>query len=172
MRVEIAVASKHGSTREIADAIGSVLADGGHDVRVLDAEDVQDFTQAEAVIIGSAVYARWMKPARHLLKRHAADLAKVPLWLFSSGPLGDPLKPAEPIPEELEEAAADLGAHGCVVFAGKLDLAALSARDRLVARALRAEDGDFRNWEDIRKWAQSIDVTLKLISRTATATGR
>ena len=46
--------------------------------------------------LGSAVYmGRWMKPGRELAQRQAAALAARPVWLFSSGPVGEPAKPAD-----------------------------------------------------------------------------
>jgi menaquinone-dependent protoporphyrinogen oxidase len=48
------------------------------------------------VVLGSAVYAgHWLKPARDLVARCGPALAARPVWLFSSGPVGDPPKPEE-----------------------------------------------------------------------------
>jgi menaquinone-dependent protoporphyrinogen oxidase len=38
---------------------------------------------------------QWMKPARELAERQAAALAARPVWPFSSGPVGEPAKPAD-----------------------------------------------------------------------------
>jgi menaquinone-dependent protoporphyrinogen oxidase len=46
------------------------------------------------------------------------------------------------------------------VFAGKLDRAALSHVERLMVRALRAPEGDFRDWDAIRAWAQGVAAQL------------
>jgi hypothetical protein len=47
--------------------------------------------------IGSAVYAgHWLEPAKRLVERHRGSLSELPVWLFSSGPVGDPPKPEEP----------------------------------------------------------------------------
>jgi len=48
------------------------------------------------VVLGSAVYlGQWMKPARELAERSAGAIASRPVWLFSSGPIGEPAKPAD-----------------------------------------------------------------------------
>jgi menaquinone-dependent protoporphyrinogen oxidase len=50
----------------------------------------------DAVVLGSAVYmGQWMKPARELVEGSSAELAARPVWLFSSGPVGEPAKPAD-----------------------------------------------------------------------------
>jgi menaquinone-dependent protoporphyrinogen oxidase len=85
------VASRHGATREIADAVAGVLRAAGLDVRVEDAGTSPGPTGDEALVLGSAVYyGRWLPSARAFAEKHAAALSDRPVWLFSSGPVGDP----------------------------------------------------------------------------------
>jgi hypothetical protein len=73
-----------------------VLGEHGLEATVLPPEQVEGVDGYAAVVLGSAVYAgHWLKPARELVERHAGDLADRPVWLFSSGPVGDPPKPDE-----------------------------------------------------------------------------
>jgi menaquinone-dependent protoporphyrinogen oxidase len=54
-------------------------------------QDVGAIDGYDAVVLGSAVYlGNWMKPAKEFAVREAAALAAVPVWLFSSGPIGSP----------------------------------------------------------------------------------
>ena len=46
------------------------------------------------------------------------------------------------------------------IFTGKLVKKHLSFPDRVIASATRVQEGDFRNWDDIRAWATSIADTL------------
>ena len=46
------------------------------------------------------------------------------------------------------------------IFTGKLVKKRLSFPDRAIASAIRVQEGDFRNWDDIRAWATSIADTL------------
>ena len=46
------------------------------------------------------------------------------------------------------------------IFADKLDRAALSHVERLMVRALRAPEGDFRDWDAIRARAQDVATAL------------
>ena len=56
MNVLVAGASKHGATREIAEAIGRELEARGLAVEVSAVDDVRDLTDFDACVLGSAVY--------------------------------------------------------------------------------------------------------------------
>jgi menaquinone-dependent protoporphyrinogen oxidase len=156
MKVLVTAASKHGATAEIARALGDVLAGRGHQVTVAPAEDVTAVDGYDAVVAGSAVYAgHWLKPAIQFVERHADALMARPVWLFSSGPVGDPPKPAED-PVDAGWVVRETGAFEHRVFAGKLDRDRLSFAEKAVVMALRAPVGDFRDWDGIRAWAGEI----------------
>jgi len=160
MNAWVVFASKYGSTREVAEAIAEELG-RAHNVRVRDAAEVKGFDGADAVVLGSAIYAgHWLKPARTLLEERVDELVSRPTWLFSVGPIGDPPQPADAGPEGISEAMDAVRARGHEVFAGKLDHAALSRIERLMVRALRAPEGDFRDWGAIRAWARSVAAEL------------
>ena len=159
--VRIAVASRHGATAEIAEAIAKELRAHGHTAAVVNAEECDGFADADAVVLGSAVYmGRWMKSARELVDEHAEELSGRPVWLFSSGPIGEPPKPEEEA-ENVAEAVAATGAREHMIFNGRLDPGILTRRERLVVRALKVPTGDFRDWESIREWARSIAADLE-----------
>jgi menaquinone-dependent protoporphyrinogen oxidase len=161
MNVWVVSASKYGSTTEVAAAIAEEIGAAGHQVRVLDAGEVDGFNGAEAVVLGSAIYAgHWLKTARELLDGHADELASRRTWLFSVGPLGDPPMPQDVGPEGISEAVEATHARAHEVFTGKLDRAALSRVERLMVRALHAPEGDFRDWDAIRAWGNAIAAGL------------
>jgi menaquinone-dependent protoporphyrinogen oxidase len=160
MKVLVTAASKYGATGEIAAAIGDVLAERGLDATVLPPEEVRSVDDFEAVVLGSAVYAgHWMKAARELVDRSAGSLASRPVWLFSSGPVGDPPKPQE---EAVDVAGIveSTGARDHRVFVGKIEKKQLSFGDKAIAVAFRVQDGDYRNWDEIRAWAVGIADAL------------
>ncbi|MGZ6260473.1 MAG: flavodoxin domain-containing protein, partial [Candidatus Limnocylindrales bacterium] len=51
MKLLIAVSSKHGSTREIAESIAKTVREAGLEVAVVDAEEVESVIPYDAVII-------------------------------------------------------------------------------------------------------------------------
>jgi len=161
MRVLVTAASRHGSTEDIAAAIVRVLHLRGLAADLVEPAEVTDLSEYDAVVLGSAVYAgRWMAPATDLVARFRPQLAGRPVWLFSSGPVGSPANPAEgPAVSKLME---QTGALGHRVFAGKLDKAELGRLERTMVRAVRAPEGDYRNWDDIAAWATSIADDLRV----------
>lgn len=166
------VSSRHGSTAALAVQIHDVLTHdlAGSDVSVdiLAPEKVTDVWPYDAVILGSAVYmGRWMEPARKFAAEHTDALRQRPVWLFSSGPIGDPPKPAG-APADATRIAESLAARGQRVFAGRLQKPGLGVGERLIVRAIHAAEGDFRDVDDVRTWAAEIAATLHLLSEHAT----
>jgi menaquinone-dependent protoporphyrinogen oxidase len=161
MNILIAVASKHGSTEEIAAALTEELRAAGLTVDLRDADAVDNIDPYDAVVLGSAIYAgNWLPAARHFAELYTAALAQRPVWVFSSGPLAaDDSSPTD----DLQRLAAPLGAvpvREHRIFAGKLDKDELGLVDWLIATAVKAPQGDFRDWEVIRAWARGIAAAL------------
>jgi menaquinone-dependent protoporphyrinogen oxidase len=161
MKVLVSAASKHGSTAEIADAIGSALAAEDIDVDVCRPEDVTTVAPYDGVVLGSGVYAgRWLEPIRRLIAREADELALKPVWLFSSGPIGDPPKP-EVEPADMTAARECLHPIDTAIFAGRLDRHDLGFAEKAIVAVVHAPDGDFREWSSVSEWASKIARTLE-----------
>ena len=82
------------------------------------------------------------------------------MWLFGVGPLGAENPQPAGDPEGAAKLVARVGARGYATFAGALDRSRLSFPDRLIARAVKAPDGDFRDWPAIRSWAEGVADAL------------
>ncbi|MDQ3874660.1 MAG: flavodoxin domain-containing protein [Actinomycetota bacterium] len=161
MKVLVTVASRHGSTEAIAEAIGAALKDNGLDADVRRIDSVSTIADYDAAVIGSAVYVgRWLDAAKRFVEDHAEALRARPVWLFSSGPLGDPPKPAEQ-PVDAPAMMEAVQARGHAVFAGELQKDRLGLGERTVVRMVRAPYGDFRDWRAARDWAAAIARELK-----------
>jgi menaquinone-dependent protoporphyrinogen oxidase len=121
----------------------------------------------DAVVLGSAIYiGRWLKEATEFTRRHRASLAERPLWLFSSGPLGTEVVDNEEQPKELSELLEMLEPRDHRLFYGALTRDALGFGERMVVKAVRAPEGDYRDWDEIQAWAAAIAAEL---ARDATA---
>jgi menaquinone-dependent protoporphyrinogen oxidase len=160
MNVLITAASRHGATLELADAIAARLAEHGHTTVVRRPKDVVDLAGFDAVVLGSAVYTgRWLGEAREFADTQAHALRLLPVWVFASGPIGDPPLPASPA-DDTGAVAGEIGARAAVTFAGKLTYASLGRGERLIVRAVRARDGDHRDWAAVRAFADEISAAL------------
>lgn len=167
MKVMVSVASKHGATMQIADRIALVLRrrlskqDPSAEVMVRRAQEAGPLDDFDAFVLGSAVYmGHWLEPARDLVQRNSRKLEGRPVWLFSSGPIGDPPRPAEEHAVDVGELISAARAREHRLFAGKLDRAGLGFAERAMATALRVPDGDFRDWTAIEEWAETIADAL------------
>jgi menaquinone-dependent protoporphyrinogen oxidase len=170
MRVLVAAASKHGSTREIGEEIAAELQAAGIEADYRDIDEVDDLSGYDAVVLGSGLYmGHWLEAARTFAGRHEAELASRPVWLFSSGPLGDESVTAGQPDADMTHLAKDVHARDQHIFAGRLDPDDLGFRERLIVRVVHAPTGDFRPWEDIAEWARTI--AAELVGDSADASG-
>jgi menaquinone-dependent protoporphyrinogen oxidase len=133
----------------------------GLETMIAEPDRVGDLESTDAVVLGSAVYAgRWMKTMRQMVEREGEELATRPVWLFSSGPIGDPPKPEED-PVDVAPIIEATGAREHRIFSGKLDRKVLNFGERAIANAFKVPDGDFRDWHEVKEWALGIAQELK-----------
>ena len=155
-KVLVAYATRMGSTREIAAAIGEVLTDAGCDVDVQPCSLARHAGAYDAVIIGSALYlGRWEKSGTAYLRRNAWALSELPTWLFQSGPCGNSTISEVETPRAIKQLSDQIGLGKPQTFGGKLDRTkATGPLSRWMATGTFS--GDFRDWEQIRQWATSV----------------
>jgi menaquinone-dependent protoporphyrinogen oxidase len=163
--VLVAYASKHGSTAEIAQAIADTLGESGLRADCRDVADVKSLDGYDGVVLGSAVYLkRWRGEARHFLRGHGGELEKLPFWVFSSGPVGEPDDSAKAQawtePRKTIEKAEQLGARDHVVFGGRVPADPHGPIQKAMVEETPPEYRDRRDWDEIRDWAQSIAAEL------------
>jgi menaquinone-dependent protoporphyrinogen oxidase len=165
VNVLVTAASKQGATAEIAAAIAVVLRKRGLDVTVSAPEHVEDVRGYDAFVIGSAVYmGHWLESARDLVQRSGVAISERPVWLFSSGPVGDPTRKlvqqmgVDPV--DLPTLLVQTKAREHRIFAGKLVKEHTGPAQRLSLWIFRGFDGDFRNWAEIDQWAEQIADAL------------
>ena len=160
-KVLVAYASRTGSTAEVAEAIGKALHGEGDAVDIRPAKDVTDMSPYRAAIVGSAIYmGRWMSEAVKFVKTHRDALSRIPVAYFlvcltlnednyhTVAAYVDPIRAmVKPV---------DVG-----LFTGRLDYSKLPFLYRLVAKTMKAPEGDFRNWEAIHTWATELRPRLR-----------
>ena len=122
--------------------------------------EVSRHAAADRVSSLGAVECGLARPAPFAPHENIGTFSRRPTWLFSSGPLGEDYPEGLGRPENLEALITLTGARDHEVFVGRLDKSDLGLGERLMAKAVKAPEGDFRDWEAIGAWAREIAVGL------------
>ena len=187
MKVLVAYASRHGATKGIAERIGAKLETDGLDVTTVPVSEVHDALGYDAYVIGSAAYVgHWLKEATAFARRHRSLLARRPTWIFSSGPVGTESVDAQgrdvreaSEPKEFAELREAIGPRDMHVFYGAYDPDAepIGFAEQIGGFFLRMMPGarsalpagDFRDWDEIESWADTIHHELARMPDVAAA---
>ena len=179
MKILVAYATRHGATQGIAEQIARTLERPGLDVALRSVDEAGTLEEFDAFVIGSAAYmGGWLGNATAFVRRHRNLLASRPVWLFSSGPIGD--ETVDPkgrdvieasVPKEFAEFDRAIHPRDRQVFLGAYDPDAAPAglAEGLMARFMRLAPavrdalpaGDFRDWPAIEAWAEGIARALQ-----------
>jgi menaquinone-dependent protoporphyrinogen oxidase len=151
-RILVAYATKHRSTREVAETIAESLRECGHEVSCRPAGEVRALDDYEGVVLGGALYAgRWHRDAVRFLARHRRALAALPLAVFAMGPKTLDESDIAASRAQLDAALAkvpELAPDRAAVFGGVVDPATLHFPFN------RMPASDARDWAAIRAWAE------------------
>jgi menaquinone-dependent protoporphyrinogen oxidase len=163
--VLVLYASKYGATRGIAERITEALIRAGLRADLRKASDDPNPAAYDAMILGSAVYiGRWRRDAVRFLTRNQQQLQHKVVWFFSSGPTGEgrakDLINGWDFPEKLRPLCDAIKPEGITVFHGAIDPQRLNWLERRMIRAVGADTGDFRRWEEVDAWAAGIAARL------------
>ena len=160
MKILLTSSSKHGSTDEVAAVIAERLRAAHIDVETKRPEDVDSVDEYDAFVLGSAVYmTTWMPEAVDFTTRFRDILRARPVWAFSVGLSGLP-KGKVADPTRIGPVLLALEPEDHVTFPGRFAPADLSLRERAVARLGGASEGDYRDWDEVRQWADAIATSL------------
>lgn len=165
----VTYASRSGSTAGVAEAIGETLAAHGAQVEVRAMQDIKDLSPYAVVVAGSAIQNKqWLPEATQFLRTYQAALAQKPFAMFSvcmtlamrngeqyRPQVSDWLAPLRRLVRPVSEG----------LFAGALDIDKIpSLSDRLKFRLSVASgvwsEGDHRDWNAIRAWADGLHSQL------------
>ena len=161
MNVLVAVASRHHATYEIGGRIVEALTAAGLSADLRRPEEIHSLDGYDAVVLGSAVYAgQWLAPAKAFADRLGPALRTRPVWLFSSGPIGDPPLPGGD-PAGVAPIVAAIAPREHRVLTGRIEPKELNLGEKVVLKVVRAQPGDFRDWPAVESWAREIASSLE-----------
>jgi menaquinone-dependent protoporphyrinogen oxidase len=169
-KILVTYASRTGTTVGVAKAIGQTLRESGGTVDVIAMNDVTDITPYHAVVAGSAIQGgEWLPEAMRFVKVHQVQLLERPCAIFlvcmtlavknekwrQDVDVSDWLTPVRKLIKPVSEG------H----FAGALHINTIpSFSDRLKFRISVLSgiwsEGDHRDWNAIRAWANALPVKL------------
>lgn len=152
--VLVTYGSKHGSTREIAEAIADAFTALGVDAYAESALSA-DPEGARAIVVGAALYTGKLHPhAVRFLERYERALADLPLAVFASGPRTlepeDVTSSLRQLRSGLHAAVPRLKPASLMIFGGAVD------PHKLRWPLSRMQASDARDWDAVRDWATEL----------------
>ena len=168
-KILITYTSRTGSTVGVAEAIGKTLAESGLQVDVLAMRDVKDLAPYRAVVAGSAIQgSSWLPEAMQFVRVNQAVLRQKPFAAFLvcmtlAMPNGE--KYRSHVASFMEPVSALVRPVSTGLFAGALNISKIPSFGDRVKFKLSVlmkvwSEGDHRNWDAIRAWAESIRPRL------------
>ncbi len=168
-RILVTYASRAGSTAGVAEAIGKTLAEKGLKVDVLAMQEVKDLTPYEAVVAGSAIRGQqWLPEAMQFLTEHRSELSCKRFATFMvciTLSMANAAQYREGLKNWMSPVRALVRPVSEGYFAGTLDFSRLPFSFNILAMRLVVlfglwKEGDHRDWEAIRTWAESLPPKL------------
>jgi len=150
----VAYATKHGSTREVADWVADALRAHGLEADVRPAAEVETLTPYDGVVLGGALYmGRLHGDARAFIRRLRDELMGVPFAAFALGPgtleADDVARSRKQLDAALEK-VPEIEPFAVAIFGGVV------APEKLRFPLNRMPASDRRDWSAIEAWATTV----------------
>jgi len=168
-KILVTYATCTGSTAGVAEAIGKTLVEGGAQVEVLPMSAVKDLGAYRAVVAGSAIQdKKWLPEALEFVRANRMELSRKPFAAFLvcmtlAMRNGENYRPH--VAEFLNPVRALVKPVSEGHFAGALDISKVPGlRNQLMFRLSVLfgvwKEGDHRDWDAIRIWAENLTSKL------------
>lgn len=159
-KILVVYASKTGCTQGVAEEIGKTLVDLGAEVDVEPATLGLDAAAYDAVVVGSGVRAgSWHGSAMKWVTANAETLRRIPTAFYTTGlTIATEPEKAEEVRSYTDKLIEESGVSPVDVglFAGINEPEKFSLPERLILKALKAPQGDFRDYEKIAAWSREV----------------
>ncbi|HSR10223.1 MAG TPA: flavodoxin domain-containing protein [Thermodesulfobacteriota bacterium] len=156
----VAYATKHGSTRGVAEAIGKELCGKGLAVDLVAMRNAGDLGSYQGAVVGAPIYmGKWMPEATDFVKKNRDILGRIPVAYFMvfitmARPNDESRAKALTYMDPVMKAVPEVKPLSIGTFAGALDYTNVSWINQRILKARGAPEGDFRDWNGIRSWAR------------------
>ncbi|HET6351062.1 MAG TPA: flavodoxin domain-containing protein [Coriobacteriia bacterium] len=159
MRALVVYGTRSGCTAGIAERIGETLSSAGYVVRVASAPEAGDAADYDVIVVGSGVrVGQWHDSAKAWVLRNADALKQMPVALFTCGLMITDSSKADEVRAYTDPIVAEAGIEPVDIglFAGWNEPKHQSLLERGVMKVMKAPVGDFRDWNVITLWAESL----------------
>ncbi|MBN1166972.1 MAG: flavodoxin [Methanospirillaceae archaeon] len=147
------------TTAEISQAIGNELTSMGHDIFISPIQEVSSIEKYDAIVFGAPVYMGHVEKELFSFVKKEQELLKTrPIAIFIVG-----IAPVLPdktgvlnLLDQIKKTLSPIKPVTVTMFAGRLEREKVSFVKRKLIDFMKVPTGDFRNWDEIRAWAQSL----------------
>ena len=164
----VTYATQGGVTAGIAEAIGKTLAEVGTQVDVRKMNSVSDLSSYQAVVVGSAIHSgKWLPEATMFVENNVTVLRQMPTAIFQVCMLLATNNEAyiAMVPGWLDPMRMKINPVTTMSFTGGVELGQYQKLSdklglRIFLASVKLKPGDYRNWDIIRTWAESLRLLL------------
>lgn len=165
-KVLVVYATKSGCTTGVAEHIGADFVDKDAVVDVVCADEAPQPDGYDAVIVGSGIrVGQWHEAARTWVANHAEALKQIPVAFFTVNltQVTEPERADEvrawtdPITESTGIEPVDVA-----TFPGWFEPKQFSLLERTILKAMKAPQGDFRDYAAVDQWTDKVAPSLGL----------
>ena len=171
-RILVVYDTKYGATRTIADQIQNVLCESGARVDMTLVERIDDISEYDAVILGSAIISEsWRPDMLRFLRTQEPILATKQVAVFIvCGLLHEDTAEYREIAQQyyidkvLEKFPQVVPVGNAGLFAGVVDYSVLQPLDEFLMRVLFGRllpEGDYRNFDTVTQWTNDIFAIIE-----------
>ena len=158
----ITYATWAGSAGEVANYIGQTLENLGVDVQVLPVKDVKDLQNYSNIIVGSAIHASKLHPHVQAFLSNNKDIlqnknvAYFIVCLTMKDDTEENRKTVLGYLDDIRSEHPEIKPLEIGLFAGELNYKNMAFHYRMMMKAMKVEEADYRDWDEIRLWSEKL----------------
>lgn len=172
-KILVAYASMYGTTAEVAKKIAETIQKESPNtvIELKQVNEIKNLNDYSSVVLGAPIrFDRWMSDARMFVKNHKETLRNIPVaFFFTCMTLSQKSEGAQrggkAYADGLYKLDPEIKPVSVKGFAGAVDYNKISFFLRNILKIALfikgAKPGDYRDWEEIKKWTIGLKEVLK-----------